>query len=143
MDKFLVLLRASGMKYLSAEGAGVCYNTIKNRMKVDPVFAEAHDRALEGRLDELESAALGRALDGVDEPVIGGQFKDEIVTHVRKYSDSLAMFILKAKRAEFREKLDVQANITGGVLIVPGRPKTSEEWEAEQGQAAKGLGHDS
>ena len=138
-ERFLEHLRASGMKYLSAEAAGVCYNTVKRFAKNNPEFAEAHDLALQARIDELERAALSRAIDGVVEPVIGGKDRDQVVATIRRYSDSLASKILSAKREEYRDKVSADINITGGVLAIPGRGLTAEQWEKEHGEAAKGA----
>lgn len=136
--KFLVMYRASGLLYKSAAFAGVCGQTVKNHQASDAEFKEICDQVLQERLDELEGAAFSRAVHGVEEPIIGGKDRDEVVTTVRRYSDSLTTFLLRGKRAEFRDKVDVNAKVTGGVLVIPAAPRSADEWEAEMGEKARG-----
>ena len=66
--------------------------------KVDPAFAAKWDLALEQGVDKLLDEAQRRAYDGVDEPVfyLGG-----VCGTVRKYSDSLLMFLIKGRRPQY------------------------------------------
>jgi hypothetical protein len=50
---------------------------------------------LERGLDALEDEVMRRAKDGVVEPVF---YKGRVVGEKRRYSDNLAMFILKSRR---------------------------------------------
>lgn len=68
-------------------------------------FGAAWDTALEMSADALELEARRRALTGWLEPKF---FKGEACGYVRKFSDALLMFMLKAKRPhEFRENVSV------------------------------------
>ena len=68
----------------------------------DPAFAAAWDEALDQGTDALEDEAVRRALEGVDKPVFRG---NEIVGHLREYSDRLLVLMLKARRPEkFKER---------------------------------------
>lgn len=137
-ELFLLMYRASGLVYKSAAFAGVCLQTVKNYWEKDPEYKQLCDDALQERLDELEEAVFTRAIDGVEEPVIGGKDRDTVVATVRKYSDSLATFLLAHKRPEFSNKLQIDANIRGGVFVMPSAPQTSEDWEQSMGEKAKG-----
>lgn len=54
----------------------------------------------------LEAEARRRAMDGVDEPVY---HKGEVVGHVRKYSDTLLIFLLKAHRPhKYRDNYKIE-----------------------------------
>lgn len=67
----------------------------------DPDFAAAWAEAMKVGLSALEDEAHRRAFEGVDEPVFyaGGECGT-----VRKYSDTLAIFLLKAHDpAKYRE----------------------------------------
>ena len=78
----------------------------------DPDFSLAWDEALERGLDALEDEAMRRAKDGVPEPVF---YQGRVVGETRRYSDVLAMFILKSKRREVwgeRQQIDVQHDWT-------------------------------
>ena len=59
----------------------------------------------------LEAEARRRAAIGVDEPVF---YKGEVVGHIRKYSDTLLMFLLKAHWPEkFRENVSIDQRVSG------------------------------
>lgn len=67
-------------------------------------FAEAMTRAKEEADDRLETEALRRAVEGVDEPVF---HKGKVCGKVRRYSDGLLQALLRANRpGKFRESVD-------------------------------------
>ena len=146
-EQYLELFRThhdlGGRKYLCAEAVGVSGSTIDYHVKNDPEFAQALDDARQAWIDEhLFSAALKRARDGVERPIIGGKFKDEIITYERVYSDSLMAMMLRAHRQEFKDGKDnagLNASGTGGVLIVPGAPATINDWQNQFGDLARGT----
>lgn len=132
-----------GRKNLCAEAVGVSVSTVEYHVKQDPEFAEAFEEARQAWIDEnLFTPALKRARDGVEKPIIGGKFKDEIITTVREYSDSLTLALLRAHRPEFRDNSGKAAGLgstgTGGVMIVPAAPLNMEEWQDLYGEMAKG-----
>lgn len=87
--------------------------------KEDKDFAAAWDDAVETGTDLLEDEARRRAQDGVEKPVYQG---GECVGHVREYSDTLMIFLLKARRPEkYRERHDVNHGGTVGVEISDAR----------------------
>ena len=65
------------------------------------VFKRRWQEAEDEFLDKCEAECVRRAYSGYDEPVY---YQGEEVGYVRKYSDRLLMFHLRAKRAEFQEK---------------------------------------
>jgi hypothetical protein len=76
--------------------------------RVDPVFALAWDEAVELGTDELEEEARRRAFAGVDEPVF---YQGEECGAVRKYSDTLLIFLLKGRRPDkYRERVTIDVN---------------------------------
>lgn len=75
----------------------------------DPEFAKEWNDAVEFGTDELEEEARRRAYAGVDEPVF---YQGEQCGTVRKYSDTLLIFLLKGRRPEtYRD--NVRTEITG------------------------------
>lgn len=75
----------------------------------NPEFAKKYDEAISIACLAMESEARRRAFDGVDEAVY---YKGEVVGSVRKYSDSLAMFLLKAYKPHvFGDRLSLDANL--------------------------------
>ena len=63
----------------------------------DPMFAGDWADALESATDVLEAEARHRAVEGVEQPHF---HQGKVTGSVRKYSDSLLMFLLKAHRPE-------------------------------------------
>lgn len=88
--------------------AGIARRSVYEWRAGDPEFRTAWDKAIERSADSLEAEAVRRARDGVDEPVF---YKGEACGVVRKYSDTLLIFMLKARRPErFRENVMVSAD---------------------------------
>jgi hypothetical protein len=75
---------------------------------LDAAFADLWDEAEEDACDLLELEARRRAYDGVDEPVFGSLGKgmpSGEVGQIRRYSNTLMIFLLRAHRpAKFGEK---------------------------------------
>ena len=74
--------------------------------KVEAVIRDAMDTGAMG----LESAAITRAVHGVEEPVF---YRDEIVGHRKKYSDTLLVKMLESRKPDvYGRRMDVNTNIT-------------------------------
>jgi len=67
------------------------------RRKEEPAFAKAWDEAKQVGREELEAEANRRAYHGVLEPQY---FRGEIIGHVRRYSDELLKFLLRANNPD-------------------------------------------
>jgi hypothetical protein len=113
-DKFLETLRGCGNIRESAAAAGVHRATAYRARDADAEFAEAWDDALDEAADVLEMEARRRAIDGVEEPVY---FRGREVGKVRRYSDTLLMFLLKGIRPE---KYRPSYNLAGIVAAARG-----------------------
>lgn len=97
----------------AAASIGVGRATVYDWRKADDDFAAAWDDAYETGTDLIEQEAIRRAVEGVDEPVF---YKGEVCGHVRKFSDTLLMQQLNARRPEkYRQNHKVEH--TGGVKI--------------------------
>lgn len=106
----------------------------------DPEFAAQWEEALDEASDLLEKEAWRRAVDGVQEPVIGRVGKDEdgILTgpdgkplYIRKYSDTLMALLLKAHKPEkYRERQDITANVNANVKGYVGI--SPDDWDSSQ-----------
>ncbi len=77
--------------------AGVSRRTHLNWRKRDRRFEAACQEALEIAIDDIEAEARRRAKDGTLEPVFYG---GKPCGAIRRYSDTLLMFLLKAARPE-------------------------------------------
>lgn len=79
----------------SCKAAGIARNSVYLWRKADAKFAKEWEEALDLGADALEDEAVRRGRDGVDEPVF---YKGEMCGTVRKYSDTLLIFLLKGAR---------------------------------------------
>jgi hypothetical protein len=80
----------------------------------DPDFAEAWQEAYEASTELLESECFQRAV-GRDEAVMA---KDGSVHYVKRYSDLLLMFLLKARKPKmYRERMDVNVTETRRIIL--------------------------
>ena len=97
----------------ACQTAGIARNSAYLWRSDDPDFASKWKAALEIGADALEEEAIRRAREGVDEPVF---HKGQICGVVRKYSDTLLIFLLKgAKPLKYRDNVDL--NVTGELSI--------------------------
>ena len=105
--KFLEAFAECGNITHSAKVAGVSRDTHYHKwLGVDKSYTEAFKQAREKAIDALEEEALRRAKEGWVEPVwhLGQQ-----VGVVRKFSDTLLIFLLKGLRpGVYREHLAVE-----------------------------------
>ncbi len=91
---------------------GISRQTAYNWREDDPEFAAAWERAMKAGVMGLEDEAHRRAFDGVDEPVF---YKGDECGTVRKYSDTLTIFLLKAHNPEkYREKTSMELTGANG-----------------------------
>ena len=109
---FLNTLRGTGNVRLAASNAGVARQVVYRARDSSDKFRADWDEALEEARELLEAEARRRAAIGVDEPVF---YKGEVVGQIRKYSDNLLMFLLKAHWPEkFRDNYGVEHSGPGG-----------------------------
>ena len=94
-EAFLAQLRETGNVSAAARVAGTCRSRCYEWRRRDRVFAAAWADALEEAADRLEMEAFRRAVRGVGEERF---FQGSVVGEVTHYSDSLLMFLLRARR---------------------------------------------
>ncbi len=103
---FLEALAKCGHVGNAAESAKVSREAVYKHRRTDPVFAEAFEAAAELGARGLEDEARRRSHDGVDEPVF---YQGQQCGTVRRYSDSLLMFLLRARFPDvYRERRSVE-----------------------------------
>ena len=108
---FLDTLRGTGNVRLAASNAGVARQVAYRARDSSPTFRDAWDEALEEARELLEAEARRRAAVGVEEPVY---YKGQVVGMIRKYSDNLLMFLLKAHWPDkFRENVSIDQRVSG------------------------------
>lgn len=130
-ELFLQHYMKTGRLYESASAANVCQETVRRheRENIDG-FAEQFAIAKGIFREHIEGEIQRRAIEGVDEPIIGGRNRDEIIGTVRRYSDPLLMMLAKRHIPEYREKQQVDLNVSGGVMAIPVAPP-QVDWEKQ------------
>lgn len=129
VNAFLNVLRENGNVRLACEAARIERSTAYRLRDRDVLFAVEWDEAQELAADLLEEEARRRAHDGVDEPVYGriGKDQDGKIGVIRKYSDTLLIFLLKGARPEkYRERQEIKHS--GNVEI-----EYVNDWRQSQG----------
>lgn len=111
--------------------AGVSRMTVYWHKRNNPDFSRAMDESREFFKDLIEEEIFRRAVEGWDEPVFGGQFKDMVVGYVRRHDGKLLELLAKRHIPEYRDKATVDHNHGGGVLLIPTAPATVEDWHAQ------------
>jgi hypothetical protein len=111
-ETFITALRSHG-NVSEACAAALIGRTAAYAWRADePAFAAEWDEALDEAADTMEREAWRRAVEGVDEPVFGSMGQglgSGEVGRIRKYSDTLLIFMLKAARPEkFRERTETR-----------------------------------
>lgn len=112
-EKFLELLREVPNITRAARLLGLTPRAFRNHKEKNPEFSALWDEALEEAIERCEAEVHRRAFEGTEKPVT---FQGVITDTYREYSDTLAMFLLKAHRPDkYRERVD--QNITGGLSL--------------------------
>lgn len=100
----------------ACEAAGIPRQNVYEWRNADEDFKIAWEEALEAGADVLEDEAKRRAVDGWEEPV---HYQGKPTGSVRKYSDTLLMFLLKGRRPEkFKDRLEHTGKDGGPIDIV-------------------------
>ena len=108
---FIAALARSGNVTAAAEIVGKTRAGAYKARSTSPTFAKQWDQALEEASDAMELEAKRRAMSGVEEPVY---YQGQEIGRVRKYSDTLLIFLLKAHRPEkFRDNVSVDQRVSG------------------------------
>lgn len=150
---FLAAFAETGNITHACKLANVGRSTVYERRDSDAGFRDLMAEAAQDAADALELEARRRALFGVEEPVVGrvgGRDGDdewlldptdpegERRLVIRRYSDSLLMFLLKANRPEkYRERHEVR-HITEDAIDAEIR-RLSAELEREGLEDPKGA----
>jgi hypothetical protein len=105
---FVLGLAAVGTKLRAAEIAGVNPSTpYTAQWRNDLVLQAAVKEAEEAAADRIEAEAYRRGVEGVVEPV--GWYQGKPGAYVRKYSDVMAIFLLKGLRPEkYQERVQMR-----------------------------------
>ena len=94
---FLATLKSTANVSRSASEAGVSRQMAYKERETSEHFRAAWDDAIEEGLDYLEEEARRRAYEGTLKPVFN---RGMLAGHVREFSDTLTIFLLKGRRPQ-------------------------------------------
>lgn len=125
-ELFLQHLAETGNVTESAEVSGHCRRSWYNLKDSDPEFSAAWDEALKQATDALIIEGRRRALKGVEEPVF---YQGDVCGYIRRYSDTLLMFLVKAHRPEYATE---RKQLTGAdnTPLIPSSPALTDKERA-------------
>lgn len=104
MGKFIDHLRNGGTVAAACGLAVVGRATAYRHRQKDETFAVAWADAEEESTERLEEEAFYRAVKGVEKPI---HYEGRRIDFVREYSDTLLIFLLKARKPEtYRDRID-------------------------------------
>jgi hypothetical protein len=111
---FIAHLRDIPNVVRAARLVGRTPNGFRTYRKLDPEFDKAWEEAISDGIEALEAELHRRAFEGIDKPVT---FQGVITDSYKEYSDTLAMFLLKAHRPDkYRERSDVNHTVDAGLV---------------------------
>jgi hypothetical protein len=116
-EKWLEVHRQFGIVTATCRKTKIGRSTVYDWLAEDPEFAKLKDEAEKEAIELLEGEARRRAHKGTLRPVF---YRGEKCGAIREYSDSLMMFILKAKKPEYRDR------VTNEITGPDGKPVSNE-----------------
>lgn len=133
MQSFCASYSTHNLVTKAAKDAGVSISTVRTYLKTNPMFLEMVEDAKAIYRDKIVETVYERAVTGIDEAIIGGMGRDQVVAYKRVYSDRLLE--LEAKRVEhgYRDKGGVEINTGGGVLVVQAGNMDEGDWTKKYG----------
>ena len=109
---FLAAYRETGNIKLACIAAQISRSSHYRWLEQSLDYAEDFEQAKKDAVDVLEAEARRRAVEGWEEPV--GWYKGQAGGTVRRYSDTLLIFLLKgAAPQKYRERMEVSGALKG------------------------------
>lgn len=128
---FIERLRETANVSRSAKDAGISRQAAYQERERSESFRKAWDDAMEEALDYLEEEARRRAYEGTVEPVVSA---GRHVADVRRYSDTLLIFLLKGRRKEvFGDRQEISGPGGGPIEVDDARSKLLARLIARRG----------
>lgn len=126
-SRYLRNYALTGRKVASAISVGVNISTIMRWEKDDELFAELTEEARQIFVARLERELFRRGVEGYQKPIVGGKFRDEVVAYEEVFSDKCLEMMLRRHAPEhYKTQMDVNANVTTGVVVVPATVSAEE-----------------
>jgi hypothetical protein len=111
---FLAALQDCGRITIACEKSHVPRRTVYNWRDDDKQFEKDWDKAIERAADVFEDEAIRRAYEGYDEPIV---YQGNITGSVKKYSDTLLIFLLKGNKSDkYKDRASVDNTSSDGSM---------------------------
>jgi hypothetical protein len=114
LTQFLSVLSETANVTTAANAVGVTRQRLYQLRDEDSSFAAHWETAVKLGTAALEDEAARRARDGWDEPVF---YQGDQCGTIRKFSDTLLIFLLKARDPKYRERLGLEGPNGGAIPI--------------------------
>lgn len=136
LGKYLERLQEHGNRGRAAIEAGLSYTSILKVRDLDKDFRELEDESYALYCSKIEAEIHRRAVEGWDEPVFSPKTGQQVGT-IRKYSDRLMERHAMRHIKEYRDKVDVDHTVKGGIVVVPMAAANEAEFERRIAQAER------
>jgi hypothetical protein len=144
--RFLETFASTGIVLTGCRAAGVARQTVDYWLKHDQEFAERYGLARREADDRLRAEIYRRGVQGTNrrKTVTGADGRIERIEEVTEVSDTLLIFLAKARMPEFRDKVPEGATasliqiIRGGPDLGIGAGPEPEEEELPPGRGSDG-----
>lgn len=123
---FLQQLSETGLVQFACDYVGVTQNTVTRHRQNDPEFDEAFKACMDRQKERLMAAAMGRVINGVDEPVFGGKDKDQVVGYVKRFPEQLTIALLRRHDPEMAAAMsgkggnNIEVNVSANAQAAAG-----------------------
>lgn len=132
MPLFLKRLSETGRLMASCQDAGIPWGAMDRARKQDRKLAADCEEAMEIYKDTLRAEIHRRGVEGVPKPIYYKGARIDQGESV-EYSDRLLEMLTKRHCPEFREKVSVDHNVSGGVLVLGGTMESIDDWTKKHG----------
>lgn len=132
-EMFLKQVSLCGQIVASCRAIGVAPATVKNHRAADNVFDQRVKDAVDLYRDWIDAEIRRRGFEGVEKPVF---YQGQVVGWIKEFSDQLALAHAKAHDPRYRERSQLDVKHSGGVMVVPAAPASTEDWSKRFSTAA-------
>jgi hypothetical protein len=126
----------------SAAAAGVSLQTVQNHLKNDEEFIAAFENCKINYRDRVIAHGQKLIFDGIEEPIIGGEFRNEIIAHKQVIFPNLVAMEMRKVDPDYKDRKELDHKNTGGCVIVAPSGMTAEEWIISEQESNKKTAED-
>ena len=118
-----------GVMRTACAAAAVSLGQFLRLREVHEEIDELTKLAIDFYRERIQETIHNRAIEGWDEPVF---YQGRPVGSIRKFSDRLLELQAKRFCPEYRDRSEVDVNVSGGVLVIHSPAMGREDWLAER-----------